>query len=34
MVGEDVWLENGTPSIYDTFSYGWVNSPEYEVTNP
>ena len=34
MVGEDVWLENGTPSIYDTYSYGWVISPEYVVTAP
>ena len=32
-VGEDVWLKDGTPSIYDTYSFGWVNSPEYVVTN-
>ena len=26
------WLNNGTPSVRDTYSYAWVSSPEYTVT--
>ena len=33
-VGEDVWLKNGTPSVYDAYSYCMVFSPEYEITAP
>ena len=28
------WAENSIPSVYDTFSYDWVASKEYEVVAP
>ena len=28
------WAENSIPSVYDTFSYDWVGSKEYEVVAP
>ena len=28
------WADNSTPSIYNTYSFDWVGSKEYEITNP
>ena len=33
-VGEEVWLENGAPSVDDTYSFAWVASSEYIVKQP
>lgn len=33
-VNDVKWADNSTPTIYDTYSYDWVYSKEYEVTAP